>query len=181
MILWLIVSATRRALSNPPIAIVIATAKKPQRISIHFKRSSIATILGVSFKPRAKLTTPALRKCAPSMICCARQAEHRAGVTFPAILLLIDRKRNRRLARKCEWGRLGNGHDAFFGSDTNAHLLFHPADEPQAAKEKIKQAPARSPDRAEQKRQHKSFAERCEFTPIPTATNPQPTIAPVRA
>src|SRR6266404_1449150 len=70
VILLLIVSATLFALSKPPIAIVIATATNPQRMSSAFHKRSSATIFGVSFKPRAKLTVPALRKWAASMSCC---------------------------------------------------------------------------------------------------------------
>ena len=66
VILWLMVSATRNALNTPPSSMNNATA-----IIIHCRAklgasNNKAAIFGVSLRPRAKQTVPALQKCRPS-------------------------------------------------------------------------------------------------------------------
>lgn len=61
VIFWLIISATRRALSNPPRAIASPTSVVLPKLPKAGTINNSAAILGVSFKPRAKLTAPAER------------------------------------------------------------------------------------------------------------------------
>ena len=57
----LIVIATLRALRSPPTAMPNATAIIPQRMPMALITITSATIFGVSFNPRAKLTAPRTR------------------------------------------------------------------------------------------------------------------------
>jgi hypothetical protein len=57
----LIVTATLRALSQPPTAIVNAMIENVAEMPVYFAASSSATSLGVSFTPRAKQMLAALR------------------------------------------------------------------------------------------------------------------------
>src|SRR3990170_515190 len=66
VILWLITSATRRALKTPPRAIGRATTSALPTLPKSGATSRSAAIFGVSFNPRAKLTAPAERSCAQS-------------------------------------------------------------------------------------------------------------------
>ena len=62
VILCDMVSATRRALKNPPSAIIKTTPAIFQCSPNMPAATEMATIFGVSFSPRAKLTAPALKK-----------------------------------------------------------------------------------------------------------------------
>ena len=63
MILWLMVSATRRALNTPPNSIATAITTIVHCRLKPGASNNNAAILGVSLRPRAKHTAPALQKC----------------------------------------------------------------------------------------------------------------------
>lgn len=85
VIFLLIVIATLRAFISPPIAIAIATVSMPSFTSKVLIMSSNATIFGVSFKPRANPTLPALKKMHRIESALNAAAEESALVLLPAL------------------------------------------------------------------------------------------------
>lgn len=69
----LMVTATRRAASSPPsvIATVMTSTASAPPMPDHAAATARAAIFGASFSPRAKPTSPALRKCERSTKRCA--------------------------------------------------------------------------------------------------------------
>jgi hypothetical protein len=64
-IFLLIVSATLRPLSKPPMAIATAMIQKQTSTPVTFAANNRAASFGVSFTARAKQMVQALRKCSP--------------------------------------------------------------------------------------------------------------------
>ena len=80
------------------------------------------------------------------------QAEHWAGITLAAILLLVDGERDRwrDISQRKNRSGLGEGDDAFFGAHADAPFLVNAASDAQAAKDDVKQtAQDDGEDRAE--------------------------------
>src|SRR2546425_6145483 len=71
VIRWLMVSATRFAPSRPPRAMTAAVDRDHPGRPGRFAATRRATILGVSLRPRAKLTAPADTKWSDTRARCA--------------------------------------------------------------------------------------------------------------
>ena len=101
--LWLIVSATRRAPTMPPIAIAAATATRLAWGPSSGLASRTAAIFGVSFEPAREADHAGAEEVPDVHEALAGDAEHAPGVAALALGLVGDlqpqRRRRRRLQR----------------------------------------------------------------------------------